>query len=128
MGVWLDQGPTQSLEKFMLRSKSSKRCRLAVDVVNLAPPAVLGFSPDRPLFDWDTDRIGDVRESMPAAEEAQLNFSPPTFPGVLVGTAMYDEWEDRGWLLINDDDGAAYAFAGNEITGGKDFGFIGFNP
>jgi len=124
MGVWLDQGPTQSLEKIHAQVEELKALQVGVDVVNLAPPAVLGFSPDRPLFDWDTDRIGDVRESMPAAEEAQFKFSASTFPGVLVGTAMYDEWEDRGWLLINDDDGAAYAFAGNEITGGKDFALL----
>lgn len=124
MGVWLDQQPDQSPEQIHAQIEQLKTLQVGVDVVNLAPPAVLGFGPDRPLFDWDTSRIGDVRESMPAAEDAQFKFSAYTFPGVLAGTSMYDEWEDRGWLLINDDDGAGYVFEGNAITGGKDFALL----
>lgn len=124
MGVWLDQQPNQPLATIHQQIDELKTMQFGIDVVNLTAPAIVGFSPDRPIFDWDTARIGDVRESIPAAEEAQFKFAGSTFPGVLAETAMYAEWEDRGWLLINDEDGIAYVFPGNAITGGKDFALL----
>ena len=124
MGVWVDQATGQALENGRAQIAQLKALNVGVDVLSLAAPAALGFSADRPLFEWDESRIGDLRETMAQAEEAQFKIASTLFPGVLKGTAMFDEWEDRGWLLINDDDGAAYAFAGNEISGGVDFGLL----
>ena len=124
MGVWLDQAQGQTLEQSHAQVAQLKDLKVGVDVVNLAPPAVVGFGADRPLFEWDADRITDVRDTMSKAEEAQFKLSAHTFPGVLVGTAMFDEWEDRGWLFINDDDGAAFVFSGTDVTGGQDYALL----
>src|SRR3546814_19720560 len=35
----------------------------------------------------------------------------------------FDEWEDRGWLLI-DDEGNAHVFAGDDVSGGQAFGLL----
>lgn len=124
MGVWLDQTKSQTLAQSLTHVAELKDRMIGVDVVHLAPPAAVGFSPDRPIFEWDQERIEDIRSTISAAEKAQFKLSAYTFPGVLVGTKMFDEWEDRGWLLINDEDGAACTFTGTELTGGKDFALL----
>ena len=124
MGVWLDQAVGQHLTDSHQQVQALKALNVGVDVVNFAAPAVLGFSADRPLFEWDESRIGELRETMTQTEEAQFKLAATLFPGVLTGTAMFDEWEDRGWLLLNDEDGAAHVFSGNPITGGADFGLL----
>lgn len=124
MGVWLDQIEGQDLEQAHKHIEELKAMQVGIDVVHMAPPAPLGFSADRPLFEWDSNRIDEIRHTVAAAEEAQFKLVASMFPGVLVGTGMFDEWEDRGWLLINDDDGAAYVFPGNALTEGKDFGLL----
>lgn len=124
MGVWLDQAQDQSLTESYLQVEQLKAMQIGVDVIHLAPPAVLGFSADRPLFEWQANRIPDIRDAMSTAEAAQIKLSATIFSGVLVGTALFTEWEDRGWLLINDDDGAAYVLKGNAITGGHDFALL----
>ena len=124
MGVWLDQAQDQSLTESYLQVEQLKAMQIGVDVIHLAPPAVLGFSADRPLFEWQANRIPDIRDAMSTAEAAQIKLSATIFSGVLVGTALFAEWEDRGWLLINDDDGAAYVLKGNAITGGHDFALL----
>ena len=124
MGVWLDQTPGQTLEQAHAQVAELKAMHIGVDVVNLAAPAALGFMPDRPLFEWDNSRITDIRETISAAEEAQFKLAATTFPGVLVGTGMFKEWEDRAWLLMNDEDGRAFVFPGNEITAGHDFALL----
>ena len=124
MGVWLEQIAGQDLAQAHAHIAELKALNIGIDVVHMAPPAPLGFSADRPLFEWDSSRIGEIRHTISAAEEAQFKIVVSTFPGVLVGTGMFDEWEDRGWLLINDDDGLAFVFPGNALTGGKDFALL----
>lgn len=124
MGVWVDQSSQQTLAQNHTQIQELKQLQVGVDVLSLAAPAVLGFSADRPLFEWDETRIGELRDTMAQAEAAQFKLAATLFPGVLTGTAMFDEWEDRGWLLINDEDGAAYVFKGNAMSGGVDFGLL----
>lgn len=124
MGVWIDQSSQQTLAQSHTQIQELKQLQVGVDVLSLAAPAVLGFSADRPLFEWDETRIGELRDTMAQAEAAQFKLAATLFPGVLTGTAMFDEWEDRGWLLINDEDGAAYVFKGNAMSGGVDFGLL----
>ena len=90
----------------------------------LSGPALYGFSADRPLFEWDEHRVSDIRDTTAQAEALQVQLAGRTFPGVLSGTALFDEWEDRGWLLIDDDSGEAHLFPGNETTGGQPFALL----
>ena len=124
MGVWLNQAPNQPLSQIHEHIAQLKQLQVGVDVVNLAAPAALAFSADRALFEWDAERISDIRETVSAAEEAQFKLTTSMLPYVLVGTKLFDEWEDRGWLLINDDDGLAYTFKGNALTANTDYALL----
>ncbi len=124
MGVWLDQQAGQSTEETLRVAKRLREEGFAFDVVRLAHPAPFGFQADKPAFEWDSTRVQDVRSLLADFAEVGVQVVAPTFPGVLAGTPLFDEWEDRGWLLIDDDTADAYVFAGHAASGGKPFGLL----
>ncbi len=123
MGVWLDQAPGQSTDELLEVAQTFRVQQWGLDVINLAPPAPFGFLADKPAFEWDAARVPDVRDLFARCLAGNLQLAAPTFPGVLADTELFSEWEDRGWLLI-DDDGNAHVFDGCAVTGGRRFGLL----
>lgn len=124
MGVWLEQGPRQSLDDLSKAAEQFRAEGWALDAVRLAAPALCGFQADKPVFEWDAHRVADPRALALGLQALNLQMAAPTIPGVLAGTPLFLEWEDRGWLLIEDASGQAYRCAGNEYTAGKPFGLL----
>jgi alpha-D-xyloside xylohydrolase len=124
LGVWLDQAPGQSLDAAFQLVKDFRDNDWGIDVLRLASPAVYGFQSDKPAFEWDSQRVPDPRALIARAETLHVQLAAPSFPGVLAHTQMFEEWEDRGWLLLNDDEGDAHVFPGNTATGGQPFGLL----
>ncbi len=124
MGVWLDQAPGESTEDTLRVVQDFRENQWGLDVVRLAAPAVYGFQSDKPAFEWAADRAPDSRELFARFHALNVQLAAPTFPGVLEGTHMFAEWEDRGWLLISDEDGSAHIFPGNDVTAGQRFGLL----
>lgn len=124
MGVWLDQAPGQSMDETLRVVQEFRDNQWGLDVLRLATPAVYGFQADKPSFEWASDRVTDVRDLFARAHELNIQVAAPSFPGVLCATHLFTEWEDRGWLLINDENGSAQVFPGNEFTGGQEFGLL----
>jgi len=124
MGVWLDEAPGQDVDTTLLQVEQLRAAGLAFDAVRLAAPAAVGFQADKPAFEWDTRRVPDPRGMLARFLAIDVQVAAPSFPGVLAGTYMFAEWEDRGWLLMNDDDGRAHVFAGNAVTAGQPFGLL----
>ncbi|NYT86277.1 glycoside hydrolase family 31 protein [Pollutimonas harenae] len=123
MGVWLDQAPGQSSDDILAVVQTFRDQQWGLDAVCLGAPAVYGFQADKPVFEWDAARVPDARDLFSRAQALNIQLAAPSFPGVLSDTDMFAEWEDRGWLLI-DDDGNAHIFDGNDVTGGKPFGLL----
>lgn len=123
MGVWLDQPQGQTLSQTLAVAQRFREQQWGLDAVRLANPAPFGFQADKPVFEWDGSRVADLRETLSQFGSLNLQLSAPTFPGVLQGTGLFDEWEDRGWLLLNDQ-GSAYVFKGNQASGGKPFALL----
>lgn len=124
MGVWLEQAPGTTLQETLAIVENFRANKWSVDTLELAAPMPYGFQEDKPVFEWDTDRCGEIRELHSRLQEANLQLAVPTLPAVLQGTQLFEEWEDRGWLLISDEDGTACVFPGNEVTGGKPYGLL----
>ncbi|HEX7387431.1 MAG TPA: glycoside hydrolase family 31 protein [Castellaniella sp.] len=122
MGVWLDQAPGQSLEDSLAQVRSLRTQQMALDVLVLADPAVLGFQADKPVFEWSA-RVSDWRSCAERAQALNLHLAGSCFPGVLQGTTLFDEWADRGWLLC-DAEGDVWVHPGNAASGGKPFGLL----
>ncbi|WP_414599317.1 glycoside hydrolase family 31 protein [Achromobacter sp. F4_2707] len=125
MGVWLEQAPGASLDETLAIIENFRANEWSVDTLELATPAVYGFQSDKPVFEWDANRCGDdQREFHARLQAANVQLAAPTLPAVLEGTELFEEWEDRGWLLIRDEDGSACVFPGNEFTNGQPYGLL----
>ncbi len=124
MGVWLAQAPGQSVDALLDTVEQFRAGQFALDAVSLATPAAVGFQADKPAFEWDANRVDDPRGMLARFQALNVQVAAPSFPGVLAGTEMFDEWEDRGWLLINDEDGSAHVFEGNAFSDAKPFGLL----
>src|SRR5690606_1556421 len=92
MGVWLDQDVGQSVADTLRVAKKLREDGYAFDVVRLADPAPFGFQTDKPGFEWDNTRVDDARSMLADFAELGLQLAATTFPGVLVGTPLFDEW------------------------------------
>lgn len=124
MGVWLDQAPGQSTDDLLGVVQALRLAQISFDNVRLANPAPYGFQEDKPAFEWDPARAEDGRSLAARFAEFNVQLAVPTFPGVPAGTALFDEWEDRGWLLINDDNGCAHVFQGDAVSNGRAYGLL----
>lgn len=125
MGVWLEQAPGTTLEDTLSIVENFREQGWSVDSIEMAAPALYSFQSDKPVFEWDTQRCGeDQREFQARLQEARVQLAAQTLPAVLQGSTLFEEWEDRGWLLIRDEDGSACVFPGNEVTGGRPFGLL----
>ncbi|MFA5664216.1 glycoside hydrolase family 31 protein [Castellaniella sp.] len=122
MGVWLDQASGQSVQHSLEQVRSLRAQGLALDALLLADPAIVGFQADKPVFEWSA-RIPDWRALVEAADALDLHLAGTCFPGVLQGTALFDEFEDHGWLLP-DDQGNAWICPGTDASGGRPFGVL----
>lgn len=123
MGVWLDQAPGQSHDDTLRVVAEFREKHWGLDVVQCAAPALYGFQADKPNFEWDPARTADARDLIARAQGLNVQLVAPTFPGVLADTYLFSEWEDRGWLLI-DDDGNAHVFSGNDLSAGRPFALL----
>ncbi len=125
MGAWLEQAPGTTLDETLAIVETFRANEWSVDTLELASPAPYGFQSDKPVFEWNPSRCGtDQREFHARLQAANVQLAAPTIPAVLQGSALFEEWEDRGWLLIRDEDGSACVFPGNEFTGGTPYGLL----
>lgn len=124
MGVWLEQAPGVSLDDTLAIVETFRANEWSVDTLQLAAPMAYGFLSDKPNFEWNVQRCGEPRELHARLQKANVQLAAPTLPAVLQGTPLFEEWEDRGWLLIRDEDGSACVFPGNEFTDGQAYGLL----
>ncbi len=122
MGVWLEQAPGQDSATSLQQVASLRKQGMALDCLQLAEPATLGFTDDKPVFQWAA-HLPDWRGLVTAAEKLDLHLAGTSFPGVIAGTPLFAELEDRAWLLC-DDNGDAWQHPGNASSGGKPFGLL----
>ncbi|MFA7439005.1 glycoside hydrolase family 31 protein [Castellaniella sp.] len=122
MGVWLDQAPGQSVQQSLEQVRSLRKQGMALDALLLADPAIVGFQPDKSVFEW-SPRVPDWRALVEAADALDLHLAGACFPGVLQGTPLFDELEDHGWLLP-DDQGNAWICPGTAASDGRPFGVL----
>jgi len=124
MGVWLEQAPDVGFDETLAIVQNFREKKWSVDTLQLSTPSPYGFQSDKPVFEWNVERCGEPRELYARLQKLNLQLAAPTVPAVLQGTPLFEEWEDRGWLLIRDEDGSACVFEGNEFTGGKPYGLL----
>jgi len=97
--------------------------QIPVDAVTLAQPAAWGFQADKAVFEWDAQRFPDAKQMLALFHKHNVHVAASGFPGVLKTSPLFEELEDRGWLLAKDD-GSAQVFDGNAATSGQPYGLL----
>jgi len=91
--------------------------------VTLAQPIAWGFQADKTVFEWDAQRFPDAKQMLALFHKHNVHVAASGFPGVIKTSPLFEELEDRGWLLTKDD-GAAQVFDGNAATSGQPYGLL----
>lgn len=124
MGVGLKQLEGQPDEAFLLFAKQLREHDISLNTLEYAWPSMLQIDSDRLNLDWNTDRLGDnTRGFFDALKEDHWHAVLPTFPAIPVGTHLFDELQDRGWMIM-DAEGDALRFSGSKHTGQQDYGLL----
>lgn len=123
-GTVLKQLHDQSDEDFLNMARQLREQGVSLDTLQFSAPAMLRFQQDRMNLEWNLDRFNEpLKNFFESLKEEGWHPSVTTFPGILVDTPLFEELEDRGWLLI-DESGDAFRFEGCPQSGGKPFGLL----
>ncbi|NLA89303.1 MAG: hypothetical protein GX844_05495 [Alcaligenaceae bacterium] len=124
MGVGLKQLDEQGDDEFLLFAKQLREHDISINTLEYAWPTMLVIDSDRLNLDWDAERLGDnTRAYFDNLKENDWHAIVPTFPAIYVGTHLFEELDDRGWMVM-DAEGDALQFKGTRHTGGKDYGLL----
>ncbi|AEE68018.1 glycosyl hydrolase [Bordetella pertussis] len=123
MGAWLQQADGQMPTETAALVARLRDQQIALDAVTLALPAAWSFQADKPVLEWDAQRFPDARQMLALFHKHHVHVAASGFPGVLKSSLLFEELEDRGWLLTRDD-GSAQVFDGNAATGGQPYGLL----
>lgn len=123
MGVWLEQSANQTATQMIETISEFRKDKIAIDGVLMLPPAAWTYQEAKLLPDWDALRFPDAKQVLELFSKRAVHVCMHTIPGVLAQTAMFEELEDRGWLLAKES-GDAHIFEGNEVTNGQAFALL----
>ncbi len=122
MGTWLNQAPGTSAEQLAEIAGQMRERSVPFDAVSFESPAAWEVR-NKLALEWDPVRFPDPRQILGQFKAVDARVCVPAFPGVPTHSPMFEELEDKGWLLTNDS-GAAQVFAGVPATAGAQFGLL----
>jgi alpha-D-xyloside xylohydrolase len=123
LGAWMQQAPGEMPGRTVALIQEMRERQIPIDAVSISQPAAWAFQSDKAVFDWDHQRFPDARQTLALFHKHHVHVSATGFPGVPQHTALFDELEDRGWLLTRED-GSAQVFDGNPATGGQPYALL----
>lgn len=121
MGAWLGQTPGSSTESVLESAAQMRESGFAFDAVTLSGPNVFEIN-TKLNVEW-SERLGDVKALLNGFKALDVKVCAPGFPAVLQSQPMFEELEDKGWLLT-DEEGGAFVFDGVAATSGESFGLL----
>lgn len=123
MGAWLQQASGEMPTQTVALLGRMRENQIPVDAVTLAQPAAWGFQADKTVFEWDAQRFPDAKQMLALFHKHNVHVAASGFPGVIKTSPLFEELEDRGWLLTRED-GSAQVFDGNAATSGQPYGLL----
>nr|WP_246013126.1 TIM-barrel domain-containing protein [Pigmentiphaga humi] len=123
MGTWLHQAAGTDAAQLAGVARQMRERGVPFDAVSLQPPAAWEARAKLNL-EWDASRFPDPRQVLGEFKALDLKVCTPGFPGVQTQNPMFAELEDKGWLLVDEDSGAAHVFDGVPATAGAPFGLL----
>ena len=124
MGVGLQQLDGQGDEEFLVFANQLRDHEISINSLEYAWPGLVMIDSDRLNLDWNTERLeANTRSYFDRLKDNHWHAMVPTFPAVLVGTHLFEELQDRGWMIM-DAEGDALRFTGSKHTAGQDYGLL----
>ena len=117
LGTWIGTPPSGTPQAAVEAAARLREHGIACDLITLDGATMVEVS-TRFGFDWDRARVDDVRRILSALRGNNLKVCVRETPFVQVQSAMFQELQDRGWML-RDRKGRAYVF--NQSCGAIDF-------
>ena len=111
MGAWLQQASGEMPTQTVALVARMRENQIPVDAVTLAQPAAWGFQSDKAVFEWDAQRFPDAKQMLALFHKHNVHVAASGFPGVIKTSPLFEELEDRGWLLAKDDGSAQVSTA-----------------
>jgi alpha-D-xyloside xylohydrolase len=105
MGAWLQQADGETTEQTATLAAQFRERQVPLDAVALAQPSAWQFQSDKAVLEWDEGRFPDVKQTFAAFHQNHINVAASSFPGVIHSSPLFEDLEDRGWLLTKDDGG-----------------------
>lgn len=122
LGVWLRQPPGATPEDLAALAVSLREQQYGLDAVSFDGPAAWEVRGRQP-FEWDASRFPDPKGMLAGFKSQDIRVCAPGFPAVPQSSPVFEELEDRGWLLTGED-GLAFVFEGNAATAGAPYGLL----
>ena len=122
LGVWLRQPPGATPEELAALAVSLREQQFGLDAVAFDGPAAWEIRGRQP-FEWDAGRFPDPKGMLAGLKSQDIRVCAPGFPAVPQSSPVFEELEDRGWLLTGED-GLAFVFEGSPATAGEPYGLL----
>ncbi len=122
LGAWVRQPCGAAPEAAVDLAARLREAGMAFDAVTLDCPGAWDVR-SRLALEWDSERFPDPRQLLASFKQHDARVVATGFPGVLRSSPMFDELEDKGWLLTAES-GEAQVFDGVPSTGGAAFGAL----
>ena len=122
LGPWLRQPPESSAEALVSLAAELREGQFPIEVISLDAPIAWDIR-GKQAFEWDAARFPDVKGMLAHGKATDLRICAHGMPAVLQSSPMFEELEDRGWLL-EAEAGGAHVFDGVPATGGAAFGLL----
>lgn len=124
MGVGIKQIAGQSDEEFLVFAKQLRDHDISINTLEYAWPGLLTIENDRLNLEWKPERLSDNnRAYFDELKENDWHAIVPTFPAIYVDTHLFNELEDRGWMIM-DAEGDALRFPGTRQSGDQGYGLL----
>lgn len=123
MGVWLEQHQAHGASQTADLLAGWRKQQIALDGVMMQPPAAWTYQETKLLPSWDQGRFPDARQALELFARHSAHLCAHALPAVFADSPLFEELEDRGWLLA-EDSGDAHRFKGLPVTDGRDFGLL----
>lgn len=124
LGVWVRQPPGANADDTLALAARLRQEGIAFDALALDTPAAWEVR-NKQALEWDAARFPDAKPWLAEFKKHDVRVCAPGFPGVTRNSPMFDELEDRGWLLTGDDGGACM-LPGCEATAGQPYALLDF--
>ncbi len=122
LGPWLRQAPGASAESLVSLAAELREAQFPIEVISLDAPIAWDIR-GKQSFEWDASRFPDVKGMLAHGKATDLRICAHGLPAVLQSSPMFEELEDRGWLL-EAEAGGAHVFPGLPATGDAPFGLL----